>query len=357
MTSMSAGSRNGAPSWTAAEIDYLARSARAAPSVHDTRPSALVFGGHTVDLHETSERALIADDPSGRDRRISCGAALTNLELAVRALGWSAAVARYPDRGQQDLIGRIRAMWPQAATDDELAWAAAMPHRHSHRRRFQPTRVAEPDIGRLIRAAGPLVTVHRIIGTDQTTALAELVDYAGRVLRDDQAFQRELVGWTVRDGHLGPFGLRLGIRFAALNRAPLSVAGPVHDGTPLPESHVLAERIGRETILVLTTVGDSAADHVRAGQALERLWLAAVSRGLAASILTQPLQLSEVRDRLRRHLGLSGQPHLLIRVGFPQPTPNIEQDAHQAADEPGRGVGRTASEDRLSSTAPGRAST
>ncbi|MDQ2875086.1 MAG: hypothetical protein M3Y33_09955, partial [Actinomycetota bacterium] len=66
---------------------------------------------------------------------------------------------------------------------------------------------------------------------------------------------------------------------------------------------------------VLTTAGDSAADWLRAGQALDRLLLRAAARWVFASMQSQPLELPPLRAQIRDRLGLDGMPQLLLQFG------------------------------------------
>lgn len=197
---------------------------------------------------------------------------------------------------------------------------AAMPSRHSYRHRFDPVPLPPEVLAGLVAVAeADGVAVHRVDGILEVTALAEAFAYAGGVFRADQGYQRELAGWTVRSGEPGPGGRWAGIRYESLSAEPLPSAGLVHHGTPLPDCAVLSVRVAAETLLVLTTAEDTPEAHLRTGEALERTWLTAVAAGLVGAVLTQPLQLSEVRHRLRQNLGLPGEPHLLLRVGYPAP--------------------------------------
>ncbi len=60
---------------------------------------------------------------------------------------------------------------------------------------------------------------------------------------------------------------------------------------------------------------------LRAGEALERLWLEITARGYVASLFTQPIEVPYIRQQLRVELGLAGYPHVLVRVGKAGLTP------------------------------------
>jgi hypothetical protein len=74
------------------------------------------------------------------------------------------------------------------------------------------------------------------------------------------------------------------------------------------------------TLAVLMTERDDVAAWLRAGQALERVWLEAVDAGLAVSLLTQPLELSHLRWLARQPLDDVTDrqlwPQALLRLGW-----------------------------------------
>ncbi|HEX2551161.1 MAG TPA: nitroreductase family protein, partial [Nocardioidaceae bacterium] len=81
-------------------------------------------------------------------------------------------------------------------------------------------------------------------------------------------------------------------------------------------------------IAVLHTSADERPDWLRGGQAMHRLLLAASAAGYQASFLNQPLEVPRLRDELRRALGLSGHPQVVLRLGrprdpLPPPTPRL----------------------------------
>ena len=70
------------------------------------------------------------------------------------------------------------------------------------------------------------------------------------------------------------------------------------------------------SIALLTTEHDRRVDRLRAGQALERLWLVATAYGLRASVLDQAAEWDDLRDRLVDACDGGTHPQLLIRLGY-----------------------------------------
>jgi hypothetical protein len=61
---------------------------------------------------------------------------------------------------------------------------------------------------------------------------------------------------------------------------------------------------------------------LRAGEALERVWLELTRLGYVASLLTQVIEVARTNELLRHELGLTMHPHLLMRVGQAPDTPS-----------------------------------
>jgi len=82
-------------------------------------------------------------------------------------------------------------------------------------------------------------------------------------------------------------------------------------------------------LAVLCTPGDTPADWLAAGQALQHVLLHATAADLAASFLNQPIEVEPLRPRLARLIGTPGYPQMLVRLGH----------APEAKPMPRRGVG------------------
>ncbi|WP_020658901.1 Acg family FMN-binding oxidoreductase [Amycolatopsis benzoatilytica] len=304
------------------EIGVLARAVSRAPSVHNTQPWRLRVRGGDVDLLERRTVSLPRHDPEGRDRLLSCGAAVANLEIAARALGRDTTTSIPPDGEVAATVHTRPGRAPSAA---ELALRRAIDQRRSYRRPFSPAAVSDIELAGIVAAAGdPAV---RVVLPRDLRPLGELLGFATRVFRDDPAYQRELDIWTAHTFGSRALGAVDGVPEAAMGEGPLPSAGLVRRTTPVPDDPHLAARLAAETFLVVCTEADGKAEHLAAGAALERIWLAATVRGLAGSVLTQPLHLTGFRERMVSRLGLPGLPQALFRCGRPDcavpPSPRL----------------------------------
>ncbi|WP_206797025.1 nitroreductase family protein [Amycolatopsis sp. MtRt-6] len=301
--------------WTTAETEVLLRSMMRAPSVHNTQPWLLEVEPDELRVRERAEPALPHHDPHGRDRAASCGAAVANLELAVRTLGRAAETAFLPDARQPDLVARIAVGAEVAPTPEELRRYGAIARRASHRAPFNGVAVPAPVVHKLADAGGaPGVEVRPVRPGSEVAVVARLLHFAAEHFRTDRGYQRELSLWTIRDEDAHRHGV--GIPASRVPSGSVPWAGLVRRATEVPDTPELERRLAGETLLVFVTADDAPLDHVRAGYALERAWLAAVDLGLAAGVLTQPLHLEPVRSALCEDLELPGFPQALLRIGY-----------------------------------------
>lgn len=276
-----------------------------APSVHATQPWTLEPRPDGADLLERFDISLRCHDPRGKDRVMSCGAALTNLTTAIRAQGFVPDVDLFPDRDRPELLATVRAGEAEPPQGADLARNAAIFRRHSHRAPFSLLGLSWRDRDALVSAVGGNGVTAHVVQRAELFPLADLLDYADLVLRDDHAYQRELTACL--PGFPRPLHPHDTLPWAGLVRAD----------TAVPDRYVMADRLGRECLLFVLTDTDSRRAQLLAGMALQRAWLTAVARGLVASVLTQPWHLPTVRVSLTRLLGGTGVPQAMLRVGRP----------------------------------------
>ena len=90
-----------------------------------------------------------------------------------------------------------------------------------------------------------------------------------------------------------------------------------------------------QCLLVIGTRTDDPLSWLRAGEALERLWLEATRLDQVVSLFSQPVEVRTTRQRLRQELGTGIWPQVLLRVG--QAAPNVatrRRSLDQVLDEP-----------------------
>ena len=304
------------PTWTPRERGLLKLVAELAPSVHNTLPWRIVCAGdtRTLSLLERDDRALPRHDPHGRDRLISCGAALTNVRLALRVLGWVPEICLLPTSAAPGEVARVVVRERGEPCDEDVARYVAMSYRRSYRAPFLETPVGDATVRHLAGHGVDGVEIRHLGGGQDAAVLAKLLSHSAAVLRLDRGYQRELSRWTADDEH--PVA-GSGVAVPPRRDAALPWAGLVRRSTAIPDRTVLADRLARECLLLVETPDDGPLDHLRAGMAVEEMWLTATCAGLACAVLTQPLQVPEVRAGLVEALSLNGYPQVLCRLGHP----------------------------------------
>ncbi|WP_081736478.1 nitroreductase family protein [Amycolatopsis orientalis] len=280
--------------WSDGEVEVLARAVIRAPSVHGSQPWSLNLPERRAELSERTDLGLPEGVLCGRDRLFSCGAALANLILGVRVLGWETDV-RVP-AGEAPLVAVVSAAGRGAPLDGELHAYTAISRRRSHRLPFASIPVAPSTLESVIGHLPPGVAC-RVVRAGETGILAALLEKASVTDRDD---------WGAD-----------GLARSGYGDARPPWAGLVRRTIVLPDARTLAHRPPVETIVIFCTEHDDRVRQVRAGAAMQRSWLTAVDRGLAASVLTRPLHEEPVRDRLTAELSLPGIPQLVMRLGYP----------------------------------------
>jgi Nitroreductase family len=289
-----------------------------APSVHNTQPWWFSADGQEISLYADAGRRLAVADPNGRELMISCGTALFTARLALRSLGYIPQTQVLPDPAMPALVARVR--WQQRAptTDDERRLIAQIRQRRTHRGAFGPAPVPPELLQALCEAAARDGARLRIV-TDggNRAALAATVQTAEQAMHLDSAHVQELLTWTPPPASPRRDGVPSTSYPARAQHTDPDF--PTRDfahgrgwGIPPPSWAPVTPTAG--TAGLLTTPGDTPADWVNAGQALQRILLTAAACGVAAAIHSQPLELPWLRELIRDRLG-DGHPQLLLRLG------------------------------------------
>ena len=291
-----------------------------APSVHNTQPWRFVLRSGVLDVFADRGRQLAVLDPTGRQLQLSVGCAIFNARVSLAASGASPAVRLLPDPAQPSLLASIDL--GDGAVDRELAALdPVIGLRQTNRRRFASGEVPPEVVRTLVAAAereGAILLP--VVLEDDRMALARLVQRADSLEISDPAYRAELRAWTTTDPDR-----RDGVRALVVPH----VDGTAGDEVPIRDFDSQGQgalppqtRSGREQcLLLLGTNTDRPEAWLRAGEALERVWLEVTRAGYVASLFSQPVEVSAVRAQLRTELRLSMRPHMVIRVGRAAVTP------------------------------------
>ncbi|WP_335341724.1 MULTISPECIES: Acg family FMN-binding oxidoreductase [Pseudofrankia] len=309
------------------QVYAAVEAAGLAPSIHNTQPWKWRFRDETLELFADLSRAVPVIDHDHRQLLVSCGAALLNGWLSLRAAGLDVEVGDFPDGPDltTDRLATLTIIGHRPPTGDETQLAEAITRRHTDRRPLTPAELSIDEVRALRRAAeAEGCWLASLTSEDARIELSVLLARADWIERNDPGYQAELASW-IRDDPEATDGIP---RPAALSSAESRPSEfPARDftggagGEPANADEagerVRAARVEHPGVLVLGTDADGPADRLRAGRALSRVLLTATTEGLATSPLGQALDIEATRSLVHSLTGATGLTQMIIRVGYP----------------------------------------
>jgi hypothetical protein len=316
-----------APTLDTLAVTTLIEDATAAPSLHNAQPWKFRFhrGSGILRLYADLGRELPKTDPDNRGLHLGCGAALFNLRVAAAAVGREPCVRLLPDDSDPELLAEVD-LTSSTPHDEPLAvLQPAIHRRHTSRYPF-----LEDDIPDVLRD-GLCVTAHlegaRLVFPDDwhVQSILDLTHDAECREAWAPGVRGETAHW-VRTAPTSGTSAPDGIPAEALGPGQWGATSPVRD---LTVGRTVADRSWTpfEThphIALLGTAQDRPVDWLRAGQALERVWLQATLDGLVASLTSQALEWAELRWAVRDPTSPMAHVQMVIRLGYGpegRPTP------------------------------------
>jgi len=301
---------------TKSDVRWVVAQAARAPSIHNTQPWRFRWDGRAFELRADTHRGLSAADPEGRELVLSCGAALFNLRLALRKLGFTSSLRLLPSGEDPRLLARVTVEPGLPADVRTRRMYAALTRRHTHRGSFEDRPLSAELAVQLQRAAedenASLLYVH---DPGQRHRVLHLARSAERELAADERVREEVAAWTPPPAS----PRRDGIPATAYAHEPSTLA----DDLP-PRDFDLDRGYGQVDsgeqpaggLAVLLTPRDLEVDWLQAGQALEHVLVTAAERFAFAAMHSQVIEVPNLRDELRRELCTAGYPQILLRFGY-----------------------------------------
>ncbi|MFE5298183.1 Acg family FMN-binding oxidoreductase [Streptomyces sp. NPDC056632] len=301
-------------------VTSLVEDAVTAPSMHNAQPWRFVHRTDTgtVELYGDPARALPHEDPDHRALHLGCGAALFGLRVAAAHRGRHAAVRLLPDPGDPWHLADVRLPPAVGTYDDELAVLhPALRERHTSRFPYTDERVPAEILDGL-RSAAFLEDCRLVVpGAWHADTVLDLVHDSERLESADASVREEIDAW-IRTGAADEGPGTEGIPSYAFGPRQYDVTAPVRDfASHRPVTGRASARFERSPQFVLLgTVGDTPAEWLKAGQALQRVLLRATLDGLSTSLISQPLEWPELRSVARDPGSTTGYVHMVVRLGY-----------------------------------------
>lgn len=306
-------------STTREQLRFLIEFAVRAPSGHNTQPWLFRLTDNHLDVIADRTRALPVVDPFDRELTISCGAAIDHMAVAASHFGREILVGELPDPADSDVLARISLGKESLPTDRNGGLFESIPHRITTRAAFEAKLIPDKLADRCTSAAEERgIELTLILDRADRMAIGELVAEGDRIQFADPRFRRELALWihsrrsSTQDGMSGSaFGIpdvlspigALAIRTFDLGKGVAAGdRNKITDGSP--------------ALAVFSSPGDEPHDWLKTGEALSRVLLTLTASGALASYLNQPIEVQELRHRLKEQVGCDGVPQLLMRLGY-----------------------------------------
>jgi nitroreductase len=290
-----------------------------APSSHNTQPWRFRIANDTLDLLADPTRQLAVIDRDRRQLVQSCGCALFNARIAIRAMGYTDDVTvMLVDHDHPEHLASIRLGGAHATTDTDRMLMGAIGCRATNRRAFLARPIPTDDIAALANAAAQEGALFCRLWPEQKAALGALIEEADQRQLADPAFRDELAHWLAAPGSTRRDGIPF-IEKEYGSSMPLALTRTMHSRT-LAEAFGLLERSllqGAPAVIVLGTQRDDAPSWFACGQALEAVLLHATARGLSAAFMNQVLEIPALRARVATIVPEVGYPQMVLRIGVP----------------------------------------
>ncbi|MEV6932202.1 nitroreductase family protein [Dactylosporangium sp. NPDC051485] len=296
---------------TTDRLAAAADAARLAPSVHNTQPWRWVVHEDRLELYAEPARQLSEQDPDGRLLTLSCGAALHHALVALVAEGFAARV----ERPAAAPLAVVHAE-PQGPADPAaMRRLQLLRVRHTDRRVASEEPISAAVLQELTEAARRSGARLAVLNRDQVLQLAVMIEHSGEAQQHDERMRAETAEWVGGERPEGT-GLPDAVIPAEL---PLTTVAERDFGVGTGKLDAGAGHDTAAQYAILHGDGDDPADWLRAGEALSELWLSATEHGAAVLPLSSPVEMAFTRQALRRMLGETGYPFLVLRLGTADP--------------------------------------
>lgn len=299
------------------KLRFMVRYAVLAPSNRNSQPWRFTVGSDQITLHADLSRWQQVSDSYQRELYISLGCALENLLVALEHFGFGHYVTLCPDAEDESIAAQVAVLDKAVVSPFRSAGMfKAIVRRRTNHGRYAKRPVGSEALRKLrdCNADGDLTL---FLTRDETIRH----QVAGLMLKGDalglsNPKYREELAESIGSGNFGgPWLLARAQQFAV---AYLGVGNSVARGNckALDTSPVFG--------LISGTTGHRPL-QMKAGQLLERLYLAAAAQGLSLQPISQLLEAEKVRVAFAKRFRAGGVPLIPFRLGYAEslshPTP------------------------------------
>jgi nitroreductase len=305
--------------WSLRESDYPARGSREeqlrfllryailAPSNRNTQPWQFSVGRDQVTIHSDASRWQQVSDPHKRELYISLGCALENLLVALEHFGFGYLVTRLPGAEDESIAAQVAILDHPVALPRNASLFKAIVRRHTHHGRYRKRAVGARTLRKLMECKVEhdlelLLTPDGAI----KRAVDKLMLEGDALAFLNPRYRKELAECIGEGSFGGPWLLSRAQEFAVAHLG-VSKAVARGDHAALMSSPVFGLISGHSA---------SGEARIKAGQLLERLYLAATGLGLFLQPISQLLEVESVRLKVSKLFRAGGVPLMPFRLGY-----------------------------------------
>ena len=289
------------------QLRFLLRYAILAPSNRNTQPWRFSVGRDQVTIHSDASRWQQVSDPHKRELYISLGCALENLLVALEHFGFGYVVTRSPGADDESIVAQVAILDRPFASPRGAGLFPAIVKRHTHHGRYRRRAVGASALKKLMECRvehdlNLLLTPDAAI----KRAVDKLMLQGDALALANPRYRKELADCIGEGSFGGPWLLSLAQEFAVAHLGVRKVIAR-GDHKALASSPVFGLISGR---------AGSNDTRIKAGQLLERLYLAATGLGLVLQPISQLLEVERVRMNFSKLFRAGGVPLMPFRLGY-----------------------------------------
>lgn len=293
---------------TREKMMYLLRYAVLAPSIHNTQPWKFSVDRGRIGIFADRTRWLAAADPDERDMRMSLGCALENLLVAARHHGYDPVVTYAPRAESPDFVALVDLSRQDGDGANPGPGLESLRLRRTLYRASdsrEATPVLLESLARVCADAGARLQVSA--DTRVRSAAARLFREANARQFADPRYRAEAAEW-LRKGEYGLPRLQKALGRAGIEQLEQAIER---------ESDMIA---AAPYFAVILTESDDPVSHLRAGQAFERVWLAAAAAKVGLRPASALCEVPAIRAKLAQ-LVAAGPMKVVqaFRLGYGEP--------------------------------------
>ena len=294
------------------QLAFLLRYAILAPSNRNTQPWRFSATSDQITIHADFSRWQRVSDAHRRELYISLGCALENLLVALEHFGIGHVVTRAPGADDESIAAQVAILDRPTPTAARTALLAAIARRHTHHGRYLRRPVAEGVLARLAACKAEHDLDLLLTSSVRVRRAVDRLMLEGDALAfASPRYRRELAECIGEGSFGGPWLLSLAQEFAVAHLGARRTVGR-GDRTALASSPVFGLISGRS---------GSTEARIKAGQLLERVFLAATALGLSLQPVSQLLEIDSVRVKFSQLFRAGGVPLMTFRLGYADTPP------------------------------------